>query len=66
VNQNTPEDFEVIIVDSSADGTADIVAQQFSKVRLLPFQSANFREMPATSAFLKQRANSLHSPMLIV
>lgn len=42
VNQNTPEDFEVIIVDSSADGTADIVAQQFSKVRLFTFPERKF------------------------
>lgn len=41
-NQKSSEKFEVIVVDSSEDGTANIVAQQFPKVRLFVFPNRKF------------------------
>ena len=40
--QINPGDFEVIVVDSSEDGTAEIVVQKFPKVRLYTFSERKF------------------------
>ncbi len=40
--QTNQEDFEVIVVDSSEDGTAGIVAHQFPEVRLYTFSDRRF------------------------
>ncbi len=41
-NQTAQEPFEVILADSSSDGTADLVAAEFPEVRLLRFASRRF------------------------
>jgi glycosyltransferase involved in cell wall biosynthesis len=40
--QSTPEPFEIVVVDSSSDGTAQLVAQRFPKVRLYTFADRKF------------------------
>ena len=41
-DQVTDNPFEVIVVDSSADGSADLVAERFPEVRLLRFAERRF------------------------
>jgi glycosyltransferase involved in cell wall biosynthesis len=41
-SQETDKDFEVIVVDSSEDGTATLVAAEFPEVRLLRFADRKF------------------------
>jgi glycosyltransferase involved in cell wall biosynthesis len=45
-NQKTQRPFEVIVVDSSSDGTADLIAAQFPEVHLVRFAS---RRYPGTA-----------------
>lgn len=40
--QRTDKAFEVIVIDSSSDGTAEMVADRFPEVRLLRFQQRKF------------------------
>lgn len=41
-NQKTDKDFEIIVVDSSADGTAELVEERFPEVNLYKFQTRKF------------------------
>lgn len=41
-NQITPKNFEIIVVDSSKDGTAELVEEKFRKVRLCRFSKRKF------------------------
>lgn len=40
--QETETPFEIVVVDSSTDGTADIIAENFPEVRLLRFSERKF------------------------
>ncbi len=41
-NQITPKNFEIIVVDSSKDGTAELVEERFHQVRLYRFSKRKF------------------------
>lgn len=41
-NQKTDKDFEIIVVDSSTDGTAKLVEERFPEVNLYKFQTRKF------------------------
>jgi glycosyltransferase involved in cell wall biosynthesis len=59
--QVTDRAFEVVVVDSSIDGTGDLVAEQFPEVRLLRFEERKYPGDPRNAGIDVARADILAS-----
>ena len=65
-DQMDSDDVEVIVVDSSTDGTARIVSERFPKVRLYTFSERRYPGDARNLVSLKREAHCSHLPMRIV